>query len=621
MRLEELEPRTLLSVFTPAQVRQAYGFNQVAFTSQGRAVAADGSGQTIALVDAYDDPNVVKDLQAFDRAFGLPGASLTKATPQGLPPVDPGWAQEISLDVQWTHAIAPGARILLVEAKSGSVSDLVQAVDYARSQPGVVAVSMSWAVAEFAGEAAYDSHFTTPSGHLGGSSGLAGAPYLKGGITFVAAAGDTGSAAGPQWPSVSPNVLGVGGTTLVLDSKGNYAGETAWSGGGGGRSTGESEPYFQRGVQRSGAREAPDVAYAADPRSSFYVYDSVPVDGYAGWYSMGGTSAGAPQWAALVAIADQGRALAGKGSLDGATQTLYALYKMAATSYTTYFHDVTSGGSGVPTQHGYDMVTGLGSPVANQVVAALQNVAGSYGGVTLAARTATTKPPPPKPVTRSVLATPVAPPVTATPGGTRSHPAAPQTPATPAAAAAPAPQPSSTSSFLSVVPSIPVFPGVPRVALPLTTPAVLGNGVPASVAPRPLPGRAAPSIPLESGGDTGLPILDNQRDSAEPEMEEPPATGPAVLPPPADPGDPAPDEEDGPGPSCAAAGVARDTWLVALAPAATALWERMDAAPWALCSLAVPAGLGLVVGSCAADPSGWEEETDELRSRLWRWGV
>ena len=367
-RLEELEPRIVLSAaltviapdytvvplavaasapYSPAQIRTAYGFNRLPY---------DGTGQTIAIVDAYDDPKILSDLQYFDRAFGLSDPpSFVKATPpvngkpQPLPPSNADWSGEISLDVEWAHVIAPRAKILLVEAASASAADLLSAVDYARNQPGVAVVSMSWGGAEFSTETAYDSTFTTPAGH--------------GGVVFVAASGDGG--AGAQWPAVSPNVLAVGGTSLSIDAWGNYLGETAWAGSGGGTSRFEAEPTFQRAAQQSGKRDAPDVAYDADPNTGFYVYDTaLTVNGHTGWFGYGGTSAGAPQWAALIALADQGRAAAGFAPLANGPA---ALYSLSAAD----FHDVKAGSNGYQAAGGYDLVTGLGSPLANLVVADL----------------------------------------------------------------------------------------------------------------------------------------------------------------------------------------------------------------------------------------------------------
>jgi hypothetical protein len=354
-QLEELESRTLLSVFTPDQIRHAYGFDQVAFTTpSGHRVAADGTGQTIAIIDAYHDPNIVSDLRYFDWTFGLPDPPrFTVAMPQGAGPVRGGWALETALDVEWAHAIAPGADILLVEAASSSWSDLFGAIDYARSQPGVSVVSMSFGSGQWPGEGSFDFHFLTPAGHRGGAN-------LPGGITFVAASGDNG--AGSLWPAGSTNVLSVGATSLRTDSLGTYQGETGWGWSGGGYSY-EGEPRYQRPFQNSGWRSTPDVSYNGNPWTGFYVYDTVPY-GWTGWFQVGGTSAGAPQWAALVAIADQGRALAGKGSLDGGSQTLPAIYQLSSSD----FHDIITGNNGHPAGRGYDVVTGRGSPYANRVI-------------------------------------------------------------------------------------------------------------------------------------------------------------------------------------------------------------------------------------------------------------
>src|SRR5205807_5405207 len=176
------------------------------------------------------------------------------------------------------------------EANSATWSDLLAAANYARNLPGVSVVSMSWGSSEWAGEAANDGFFTTPSGRTG--------------VTFVASSGHSGSAGGPEAPAVSPNVLAVGGTQLSIDGSDNYLGEIAWSGSGGGVSVYESQPTYQAGISpQSGTRRAvPDVAFNGASASPFAVYDTAA---YGGWLTVYGTSAGAPQWAALVAIADQ----------------------------------------------------------------------------------------------------------------------------------------------------------------------------------------------------------------------------------------------------------------------------------------------------------------------------
>jgi hypothetical protein len=355
--------------YTPAQIRQAYGFNNISFSNG--TVAADGTGTTIAVVDAYDDPNIAGDLHQFDVQFSLPDPVLTKVNQNGggsLPDANAGWATEIALDVEWAHAIAPGANILLVEAANSSLDNLMAAVNYARQAPGVNVVSMSWGGGEFPGENSFDSDFTTPSGHVG--------------VTFVAASGDSGSPV--SYPAISPNVLSVGGTTLSLTSQGNYVSESGWNFSGGGVSGLEPQPAYQNGVvtQSTTFRTNPDVAYDADPSTGFPVYNSYGTSASAAWGQWGGTSDGAPQWAALIAIADQGRALTGQSSLDGPTQVLPMLYAMSAGD----FHDITSGNSdGSPRYFaaaGYDLVTGLGTPRADLVVNSLTGVVGAAAAPT-----------------------------------------------------------------------------------------------------------------------------------------------------------------------------------------------------------------------------------------------
>jgi subtilase family serine protease len=384
--LEELESRHLLSVagvvvaagltatpqpspnasgsgsfvYTPAQIRAAYGFNQLSET---------GEGQTIAIVDAYDDPNLASDVAVFDQNFNLTGQSvagvnsfLTKVNEFGnsstatLPQANRSWSLEITLDVEWAHAIAPAAKILLVEASSSGTADLLTAVNTARFTSGVSVVSMSWGSNEFAGETGYDSYFATPAGHIGGNGQV-------GGITFVASSGDGGAGNGPEWPSVSTNVLAVGGTSLTLSGS-SYVSETAWSDGGGGYSKYVTRPSFQVGANNIPWRSTPDVSYDANPNTGFYLYSTYLPGGSTGWFQVGGTSAGAPQWAALIALANQGRSAEGLSSLYGAQTNVYALPK-------SDFHDITSGNNGYQAGTGYDAATGLGTPYANLVVQGL----------------------------------------------------------------------------------------------------------------------------------------------------------------------------------------------------------------------------------------------------------
>ena len=164
-------------------------------------------------------------------------------------------------------------------------------------------------------------------------------------------------------------MLAVGGTTLTLSADGSYGSEAGWTDGGGGTSIVETEPAYQGSVQATGRRTIPDVAFDADPQTGVSVYDSYDdVDGDGPWIKSGGTSLSAPSWAALIAIADQGRTAAGGATLDGARQVMAALYALPADD----FHDVTTGGNGVfDAGPGYDESTGLGSPSAALVAPAL----------------------------------------------------------------------------------------------------------------------------------------------------------------------------------------------------------------------------------------------------------
>jgi subtilase family serine protease len=341
------------SAFAPAQVRHAYGFDQV--TNQG-------AGQTIGIVDAYDDAKAESDLGVFSAQFGLPACTSSngcfrKVYSNGKVPVaNANWAVEIALDVEWAHAIAPKATILLVETPSNSLTDLVSGVTTA-VRDGASTVSMSWTVSEFSGETSMDRNF------------------VSNGVTYLAASGDAGT--GAVYPAASPDVIGVGGTSLYLNANGSYQSETAWSGSGGGLSAFEREPSFQAqfGIPDDprGYRGNPDVSYNGNPGTGYAVYDSVGISGYAGWFQVGGTSAGTPQWAALVAITNSMRAAARKSNLSSTNTTLYSLAK---TELNSEFRAVTQGTNGTcgtmcTAGAGYDYVTGLGTPQASALIAAL----------------------------------------------------------------------------------------------------------------------------------------------------------------------------------------------------------------------------------------------------------
>ncbi len=314
---------------SPDQIKQIYNLPK-----------AGGKG-TIALIGAYDAPSIEKDLAVFDKAFGLVDCTAAngcfeKHKMSAKVRSDPGWAMETSLDVEWAHAIAPQAHILLVEADTQSGPNLLKAVDYARQRKDVVSVSMSWGGPEFSDETSLDSHFVSPD------------PAHP--IAFFASSGDQG--AGASWPAASPNVIAVGGTSLALSSSGNLLSETAWAGSGGGISQFEKAGTYQDSFNISksgGMRAIPDVSYDADPHSGYPIYRGK-------WYVVGGTSAGAPQWAAIASM----------GPIRDSI--LYA--DKASDNPQNYFRDITSGSNGAcgyfcTARKHYDYVTGLGSPVTS----------------------------------------------------------------------------------------------------------------------------------------------------------------------------------------------------------------------------------------------------------------
>jgi subtilase family serine protease len=327
--------------YTPQQMLHAYGVDQI---------ANQGAGQIIGIVDGYDYPSVESDLAVFTSQFGLPACTtangcLTVIYATGTkPPSNRGWSGETSLDVQWAHAIAPQAKILLVEAPNGTTKSLLEAVPVA-VQNGATVINMSWGTNhEPADEQSLDPLYFNDSS-----------------VTYVNASGDNGNNLF-GYPGASPLVVGAGGTRLKLDSNGNIVSEVAWSGSGGGESEYFAEPSYQDAVQSSGKRGVPDVAYNASPATGVPVYDSEDGD----WTQDGGTSAAAPPWCAIVAIANSIRAGMGKGTIG--TNFLNVIYANEAA-----FHDITKGSNGncgavCDAGPGYDFVTGLGSPIAPQVV-------------------------------------------------------------------------------------------------------------------------------------------------------------------------------------------------------------------------------------------------------------
>jgi hypothetical protein len=384
--------------YTPNQIRDAYGINALL------GAGLDGTGQTISIVDAYDDPTIYQALDTFDSQFSLtdsgptlyqqygPASSCVTVLNQygqatSLPSTDPNgpdtdnWEVEEALDVEWAHAIAPDAQIILVEANSQSLSDLMASVATAAAQPGVSVVSMSWGFPEgqavFASdEATYDGVFNVP------------------GVTFVASTGDYG-AADPEYPAYSSNVVAVGGTSLALDADNSYNSETAWGyysaaagayiASGGGISLYEPEPTYQQGVQSTGYRTTPDVSLFADPDTGAWIADPYNLDPSNPFEVVGGTSLSAPAWAGLIALANQGRVAAGESTLNSSTPSdaQQALYMLPQADYNV----IASGNNGYSASAGYNLVTGLGTPVANLLVPDLISYHGPgtpYSGPTVA---------------------------------------------------------------------------------------------------------------------------------------------------------------------------------------------------------------------------------------------
>jgi subtilase family serine protease len=329
-----------------------------------------GAGQSVAIVDAYDNPYATRDIKIYSKQFGLPLPCPAKGSvpgcfrfsvvhPDGFAGVNASWAMESDLDVQMVHAIAPQASITLVEAYDATNS-LYEALDWAAGQnPAPAVISDSWGSAEFAGETSADQHCALSA------------------TLCVFSAGDTGNPA--RYPASNPYVLAVGGTTLQLSPAGQVQSEAAWccvsnDAGGGGVSQYESRPAYQDQVNPYQGRGTPDVSFDADPYTGVAVHDTVGLDGQNGWFEIGGTSVGAPAWSGIVAAADQLRATAHKAPLAGAG---FAAQKLIyGMPHHLGFGDITHGvnnvtqcnaAAGTPVtacqaHPGYDLVTGWGSP-------------------------------------------------------------------------------------------------------------------------------------------------------------------------------------------------------------------------------------------------------------------
>jgi subtilase family serine protease len=314
------------SGLSPSQIKTAYNFP----TSN-----TAGAGKTIAIVIAYNAPKAEQDLTTFSNQYGLPlctsaNGCFKRVNQTGqfknYPHTDSGWALEAALDVQWAHAIAPGAHITLVEAKNNFFSNLMIAEDYAKTHAEYV--SNSWDGQEFSSENTYDYHFVQP------------------GVSFFVASGDNGLP--PEYPSASPNVISVGGTTLNGIGTPSFS-ETGWSGSGGGCSGYETAAVAQAGfgeygqAKCNGKRATPDVSLDADPNSGVAVYTSTSYQGWTGWFTVGGTSASTPM-------------VAGRSAVAGVVMDASFVY-----GNNVAYRDITLGNNGASCLAGYDLVTGRGS--------------------------------------------------------------------------------------------------------------------------------------------------------------------------------------------------------------------------------------------------------------------
>ncbi|HEY7019160.1 MAG TPA: S53 family peptidase [Gaiellaceae bacterium] len=313
--------------YGPADLRSAYRL--------ASAAAKRGGSQTVAIVDAYDDPNAEADLAVYCSYYGLPACTTAngcfrKVNQSGgtlpMPPANPDWGLEISLDLDMVSAVCPNCHILLVEATTNLNTDLYTAVDTAAAL-GANAISNSYGGSESSDETADDVHFNHP------------------GAAITASSGDDGF--GVSYPAASPFVTAVGGTSLTKGGSGRGWTESAWSGAGSGCSAFEAKPAWQTdtGCAR---RTVADVSAVADPDTGVAVL-------FAGmWFQVGGTSASSPIIAATYALA---------GNASSVTAGSYPY------SHTASLFDVVGGSNGTCSPAylctgtaGYDGPTGLGTP-------------------------------------------------------------------------------------------------------------------------------------------------------------------------------------------------------------------------------------------------------------------
>jgi subtilase family serine protease len=367
---------------SPQEIQNAYGLKTLL------SAGFTGSGQTIIIIDSFGSPTIANDLAAFDTAYGIPAPPSFKVlAPLGTVPFDPtnsdmvGWAFETTLDVEWAHAMAPGANIVLLTSPVSQTEgvqglpEFLKLEQYALKNKLGMIISQSWAATENTLFSPAGENVITDFEDFYRSASLDG-------VTILASAGDSGSAnvdvnynvyplPTVNFPASSPYVTAVGGTSLYADTSGNYLNETVWNNDtgatGGGVSQYFLEPLYQRVLNAyqpllGGKRAIPDVAYNADPLTGILVYATFLPSCPGCYFFIGGTSEGSPQWAGIVADANQ---LAGR-PLGYLNPGLYALGALNGSN--TLFHDVVAGNNsfdGVPGYNaapGWDPTTGWGTP-------------------------------------------------------------------------------------------------------------------------------------------------------------------------------------------------------------------------------------------------------------------
>jgi kumamolisin len=313
---------------------------------QTTQTATGGSG-AIAIVDAFDDPNAASDLAIFSEIFGLPPADLTVVYASGTQPgLDPtgGWELEESLDLQYSHAMAPHARIFLVEAATNSGDDLINAIILAGNlvaANGGGEVTMSFSFGEFTEETQFDGIFTAP------------------GVVYLASTGDS---AGAEWPATSPNVVAAGGTSISRNPlTGHFILENTWQDAGGGPSLVEPRPHFQDRIARivGAARGTPDLSFDANPVSGVWLVDTNLFQGQpGGFFIVGGTSLSSPALAGIINNA---------GKFQPSSQAENALIYRNLFSDGDNFRDIVYGTCGVNVgdfaTFGWDFCSGVGSSI------------------------------------------------------------------------------------------------------------------------------------------------------------------------------------------------------------------------------------------------------------------